>query len=137
MVKKLSELGLNPNNSIVVGSGILQALKIRESKDIDLVVSQEAYDFLINSGKFTIHKTQGDRKILKNKLFEIGIDWNVLGKIYKFEDFKNDSVVIDGVRYLGLDFLYRVKKSWLKEKIARLKDINDLKLIEEYMDEFP
>ena len=41
LAKKLRELGLNADNAIVIGSGILQALGIRKSNDIDLVVTPE------------------------------------------------------------------------------------------------
>lgn len=132
MKKKIYALDLNQNNSVVIGSGILQALGIRESKDIDMVVTQKMYDSLKKSGKFEEYKTQYKREVLKNGLFEIGTDWNVLGKSYKFEDFENDSEIIDGVRYITLNFLYRAKDSWLKDGTARPKDIHDLKLIDKY-----
>ena len=38
---KLIELGLNSENAVVIGSGILNALNLRESKDIDVVVTEE------------------------------------------------------------------------------------------------
>ena len=85
MEKNLEEFYLNSENSIVVGSGILQVLDIRKSNDIDLVVTPKIYDSLINSGKFTVLKYYS-REILKNNIFEIGTDWVVLGKSYKFED---------------------------------------------------
>lgn len=132
MKGKLLSLGLNSDNSVVIGSGILQALGIRDSKDIDLVVTQDEYDRLKKSGRFEAHETQYKREVLKDQLFEIGTSWDVLDKKYRFNDFGKDSVVIDGVRYVTLDFLYRTKESWLKAGTARPKDINDLELIEEY-----
>lgn len=132
MNKNLKELGLNSENAIVVDSGILQALAIRKSKDIDLVVTQKIYDSLKNSGKFTVSKNHG-REILKANIFKIGTDWVVLGKSYKFEDFKDDSLVIDEVRYITLDLLYKAKKSWVDERSARPKDIEDIQLMEEYL----
>ncbi len=134
MGKTLERLGLNPDNSIVIGSGILQALGIRKSRDIDLVVTQEIYTSLKKSGNFKIVESHS-REILKDDLFEIGTDWNVLGKSYSFEDFDNNSIIIDGVRYITLDFLYRAKKSWLHQKNVRQKDIEDVRLIELYTTE--
>ncbi len=132
MKKILQKLGLNPNNSIIIGSGILQALGIRKSKDIDIVVNQEIYDSLKKSGKFTTSKNHG-RETLTDDLFEIGTSWNVLGKSHNFKDFDNDSIVIDGVRYITLDFLYKAKRSWVQGGYARQKDIEDIKLIEKYI----
>jgi hypothetical protein len=113
MKKVLQKLGLNPNNSIVIGSGILQALGIRKSKDMDIVATQEIYNSLKKSGKFTISENHG-RETLADNLFEIGTSWNVLGKSYSFKDFDNDSIVIDGVRFITLDFLYKAKRSWVE-----------------------
>lgn len=60
MKKTLQKLSLNPDNSIVIGSGILQALGIRKSKDIDIVATQEIYDSLKKTGEFTISKNHGN-----------------------------------------------------------------------------
>lgn len=132
MKKTVGKLGLLSSNSIVIGSGILQALGIRESNDIDLVVTEEVYFSLKKTGRLKVTLNHG-KKILSDDTFEIGMSWFVFGKTYKFEDFKDESVVIDGVRYIKLDFLYRVKKSWLKDKVVRPKDIRDVELIEEYL----
>ncbi len=132
MNKILQKLGLNPNNTIVIGSGILQALKIRKSKDIDLVVTREIYNSLKKSGEFTVSRNHG-REVLNNDIFEIGTSWRVLDKNYSFEDFVNDSIIIGGTKYITLDFLYKAKKSWVDGGYARPKDIEDIKLIEEYM----
>jgi len=40
---KLTELGLNPDNAIVIDSGILNTLNLRESKDINDVKLIERY----------------------------------------------------------------------------------------------
>jgi|SRR3989338_751658 len=132
MNNKLNELGLDASNSIVIGSGILQALGIRISKDIDLVVSQDAYVRLKESGKFSPYVNQYKKEVLIDDLFEIGTSWDVLNKKYQFDDFKDDSIVIDEVRYVTLDFLYKVKDSWFKAGTARPKDLDDLNLIEEF-----
>ena len=73
MKKVLQKLGLKPNNSIVIGSGILQALGIRKSKDIDIIVTQEIYDSLKKTGKFDVLQNH-DRESLKGGFFEIGTD---------------------------------------------------------------
>ncbi len=132
MKRILHKLGLSPDNSIVIGSGILEALGIRKSKDIDIVVNQEAYDSLRKSGQFNVTENHG-REILHDDKFEIGTSWTVLGKTYRFKDFIDESIIVDGVRYITINFLYRAKKSWIRRKNARQKDIEDVKLIEAYL----
>jgi hypothetical protein len=132
MKKRLLQLKLNESNCIVIGSGILQALKIRNSKDIDIITSENDYKRLKESKKFSVQINQYNKEILTDDHFEIGTNWEVLNKRYTFDDFKNDSIVIDEVRYLSLDFLYRIKANWIKEGKARPKDIIDIELIENY-----
>ncbi|HEX8762143.1 MAG TPA: hypothetical protein VF733_00095 [Candidatus Saccharimonadales bacterium] len=129
---ELAILGLSAENSVIIGSGILNALSIRESGDVDVVVGQADYERLSKDSRFTPGQNHG-RPVLLDDTFEICTSWNVLGKEYSLQDFLPETVVIDGVRYIKVDFLYRVKKSWLQDDDVRQKDIDDVKLIEEYL----
>jgi hypothetical protein len=136
MKKVLQELGLNPDNSIVIGSGILQALGIRKSNDVDLVVGRGTYELLKKTGKFSAQYSvlhNFGPRTLKRASVEIGTTWTVLGRARDIKDLKKYSVVINGIRYITIDFLYKAKKSWLKQKDVRQKDIEDVKLIEGYL----
>ncbi|HNP89232.1 MAG: hypothetical protein BWY24_00767 [Microgenomates group bacterium ADurb.Bin219] len=130
-MKELLIFDLNPENCVIIGSGILQALKIRKSNDIDLVVTGEKYQELQKTGQFEV-KINRNNEILDNGLLEIGTDWFVLGESYDFDKLKKNLVIVSGQRYITLDFLYRVKESWRKDGEARPKDLDDLNLIDEY-----
>ena len=128
----MQKIGLSSDNCIVIGSGILQVLGIRQSKDIDVVVTKDVYDQLKNSGKFKSAKNE-EREVLVNGICEIGSYWEVLGKSYKFENLCPESTTINGVRYITLEFLYKVKQSWVKnDSEVRQKDVDDIKLIKDY-----
>lgn len=129
---KLNELGLNSENAVVIGSGILNALNLRESKDIDVVVTEEKYKEFSDSSRFKKEQNHG-REILNDDLFEIGTSWTVVGKSWKFEDLLNHSTTIDGVRYNTVEFLLDAKRRWLADGDVRQKDIDDVKLMEEYL----
>lgn len=76
-----------------------------------------------------------DRELLVNDLFDISTDWFVLGKSWNFEDFREYSIIINGVRYITIEFLLNVKKSWIAgDEVVRQKDIDDVKLIEDYLE---
>lgn len=130
---KLNEAGLSPDNAIIIGSGILNALKIRESHDIDVVVSLEKYQELALDGRFKKEMKRG-REILANDLLEIMTSWTVLGKTWTFDDLQEHSVVIDNVRYNSVQFLLDAKKSWIKDDDGvREKDLKDVELMEAYL----
>ncbi len=116
---------------IIIGSGILEAMGIRKSHDIDLVVLLKVFNFLKGSEKFTLSYTHG-WEILSKASLEISASWYVLGKKYYFKNLISEPIAIDGVRYITVDFLYKVKKSWLEEGSGRPKDIKGVKLIEKY-----
>jgi len=129
---KLATLGLNARNSVVIGSGILDALGMRKSGDIDVVVDEATYARLRDGGHFQEEQRYG-RSVLVDDTFEINTHWGVLGKDQTLSDLARQSVTIDDVRYITLDFLLAVKKSWLLDDDVRQKDIDDVRLIEEYL----
>ncbi len=130
---KLAPLGLFPSNCIVIGSGILDILGLRKSHDIDLVITRDKYQALSKSKQFR-KKRVFDCNILTNNIFEIGTAWNILGKKQRLEDLLPYSVVIKNARFIALEFLLKVKESWLQEKKPpREKDIIDVRLISEYL----
>ena len=132
--EKLSELSLNTQNSIVIGSGILNALKIRESSDIDLVVDKTTYQKLKRNPLFKITKPF-NRQNLEYDTFDIGLSWNIPSAHihYSFEEIFKNSQVIDDVRYISLEFLLKIKKMFLNSPIKREKDVKDIELIEKYL----
>jgi len=129
---KLNELGLNPDNAIIIGSGILNALKVRESNDIDVVTTLEKYQSLALDSRFKKEIKRG-REILVSDLLEIMTSWTVAGIIWTFDNLLEHSAVIDGVRYNTIQFLLNAKRSWLTNKDVRQKDIDDVKLMENYL----
>lgn len=123
---------MNPDNAVVIGSGILNALNLRESKDIDVVVTADKYESLSKDSRFKKKESHG-REVLTDDLFEIGTSWIVVGKIWKFDDLLNHSTVIDGVRYNAVEFLLDAKRRWISDREGRQKDTDDVKLMEDYL----
>lgn len=132
--EKLSALSLTPENSVVIGSGILNTLNIRESHDIDVIVDTETYNRLKQNPQFVVTK-KFDLDVLQYDIYEIGTGWNItdINKVYSFDELFENSVVIDGVRYNSLVFLLKVKKIWVSGKNPRDKDKKDIEIIENYL----
>jgi hypothetical protein len=128
----LSQLKLTSANAIVIGSGILQTLGIRVSNDIDVVVNDDEFGRLRDTGDFEESTSYG-LPVLTKETFEIRQSWGVLGRDQDFADLCSNSVIVDGVRYISLGFLLAVKKSWLEGDEVRDKDVEDVRLIETYI----
>src|SRR5215469_2031853 len=130
--ERLGQLGLSVDNSVVIGSGILSALGIRDSRDVDVVVDQGTYDRLSNDDRFREEQHHGHPVLLGDD-FEIMASWGVLGEDHTLADLAGQSIAVDAVRYITLGFLLEAKRSWLRDGSARQKDIEDVKLIEAYL----
>ena len=128
----LNSIGLDANNSIVVASGILNALGIRRSNDIDVVVSQKTYQQLASSSRFSKKQACG-QSILADDIFEILSSYNVAGKVHSYRDLLPETTVIDNLRYISLEFLLSVKQGLSRVDNVRQKDVDDVKLIESYL----
>ncbi|MFA6097870.1 MAG: hypothetical protein WC788_09700 [Candidatus Paceibacterota bacterium] len=129
---KLDELGLNQENAVVIGSGILNALNLREGKDIDLVIAEAEYREFSGNNRFKKEQNHGC-EVLTDNIFEIRTSWDVLGKTWRFNDLLRHSTIIGDVRYITVGFLLDIKRGWIKDGDVRQKDVNDVKLMELYL----
>jgi len=128
----LKSLYLGVDDHVLIGSGILGALGIRPIGDLDVTVSPETYARLSQDPRFTKTEAYG-REVLVDDPLEIGTSWGVLGG-QSFEDLKEKSVVVNKVRYITLEFLLAVKRSWVAQGgVIRQKDADDIALIEAYL----
>ena len=110
----------------------MEALGIRKSNDIDLVVADKMYGRLKEEGAFE-EKTAYGQHILADTRYEIGTSWQVSGKDRDLSELGKNSVVVESVRYISLELLLDVKKSRLLGDDVRQKDRDDVRLIERYL----
>lgn len=130
-IEKSKELLLSPEEYVLVGGSILDIHGIRESNDIDVVVSQEAFQKLKERGwpLDEVFKEKWGRARLKHDVFEVLEDlyFEKIDYHLSFEMLREFSVKIDGVHTQPLSILLLAKLN-----CGRMKDLNDVKLIEQY-----
>ena len=118
----LAESHLNSDNTIVVGSGVLQALDLRKSNKVEVVVSDQIY-----------------KKCIDNNSLESGLVvstvWNVADNQWAFDELLDDSMVIDGIRYVTVEFLCNVITNRLLSGEFHQKDKDDIVLMNNYLDQ--
>src|SRR3972149_5367312 len=114
IINKVKILDLPKGSYIVFGSCPLAVLGIREANDIDLLVSQEIYEKLKKDGWEEIDKGPNDKPLVQD-VFEAHNNWN-------FSSYKPTLK----------DLLENVRK-W-KVASGRPKDVNDIKMIDNYFD---
>ena len=127
--KRVKELGLPLDQIIIIGSGILDQLGIRQSADIDVATGREALEEIARSDGWVekLDKNQRQYLVKHDGSVEIWDDWEIDGRIVEYDELLGYAVEYDGVKFINLDFLRRWKK-WR----GREKDIQDVRLIDEW-----
>jgi hypothetical protein len=126
ITKRFFELNLPPEHCVVIGSGLLDALNLRESSDIDLVVSEELFERLRQADGWQAEVKYGETVLTKGDA-EVWLSWGSRGTP-NFKQLYEQGVSIDGVRFVDPVFLL----NWKKDR-ASDKDLRDVKLLEEYL----
>ena len=121
-------LGLDADSYIVVGSGVLAMLELREAGDLDLIVSPEGFQRFdedpawkrktFSDGNYSL--VQGDCEIM--------LDWDSPDRSPNLEMLKADEVVIKGISFVTPTRLL----AW-KERHRRPKDLGDIELLMNYL----
>lgn len=126
ILERIRALALPADQFIVAGSGVMDVLGLRESRDIDLIVGSDLFTELRDRGwkRFTEH----DEQVLKYGDAEAWLSLPVHGKHKTYQELLVDSVQIEEVTFVSPQFLL----DW-KRFENRPKDRKDIALLEEYI----
>ena len=128
--EQLKALELPVGESMVMGSGVLGALGIREARDADIVVSTRVYAQLREAGwRERVFRSGSIEQFgLEHGCFQVFSDWTDSDGVRKVvEELLSDADIIDGIAYNSLDKLYAYK---LRRGLD--KDLKDLELIKKF-----
>jgi hypothetical protein len=126
IIERVQKLNLPLNQTVVIGSGVLDALGLRKAGDIDLVLSRELFDVLSQDPGW--HKaTKRDEPILTHDDTEAFLSWGS-NAVPNFEALYSDGITIGGVRFANPRFVIAWKQSRLNDK-----DKTDIALLESYL----
>lgn len=130
IIKKVKELNFPFGEYVIVGGGILEALGLRNTNDIDVAVMPNLLKKLRESGKYK-------EEIKWGKLFLIGDDIDIIAQLNwedystKTEDAIKTATIIEGVPFLNLQETIKYKKA-----LGREKDLKDIELIKNHLKEY-
>ena len=127
--KRVKELGLPLDQIIIIGSGILDQLGIRQSIDIDVAARSEVLEKLAHDDGWIekVDKHQRQYLVKCDGSVEVWDGWEIDGRVVEYDELLDYAVEYDGVKFVNLDFLRRWK-NWR----GREKDIQDVRLIDEW-----
>lgn len=127
--ERVKELGLPLDQIIIIGSGILDQLGIRQSTDIDVATGRAVLEEIARSNGWAKKLDKNQRRYLVkcDGSVEVWDGWEIDGRVVEYDKLLDYAVEYDGVKFVSLDFLRRWK-NWR----GREKDIQDVKLIDEW-----
>ncbi|HMS50164.1 MAG TPA: hypothetical protein PKA02_01840 [Candidatus Saccharibacteria bacterium] len=128
ILRRVKELDLPKGEYIVFGSCPMALAEIRESSDVDLLVSKELFSTLEKSGWKILNKGPGD-KPLTSDIFEAHYAWNFSSYTPTLEGLLSTATIVEGIPFASLE---EVRK-W-KQSSGRPKDLVDIKLIDNYLE---
>lgn len=127
IIKKVKSLNLPKDSYVVFGSGPLAAAGIRETNDIDMLVSPEVFKKLKNDRWKELVKGANDKPLVHED-FEVHSHWNFSPYAPTFKHLLKTATESEGVVFASLD---EVRK-W-KEASGGEKHLADVILIDKFL----
>ena len=127
-LKNLKELDLPASDFVVISSGALAVRGIREAKDLDVIVKGPLWNEL--KKKYNVVKENGvDRINCGNNIEILGANSVFTDStVVPINEIFEKADVFDDTNYISLEHLKKIKL-----KLGREKDLQDIKLIDEYI----
>lgn len=128
IINRIKALNLPPEQYVVIGSGILDALNLRKAKDIDISATENLYKKLRQSGEWK-EKTKYNKVFLVADGIEINpqLNWDKYPTTTK--EAIETATIIDGIPFLNIKETILFKKA-----LGRKKDLEDIKTIKQYLE---
>jgi hypothetical protein len=128
LIKRLQELELPKGKYVIFGSGPLAIRKIRDTHDLDVIVTKDVFEDFKNKGWKL--RDVGYSRFLEKDGIELWYEWGP-GE-WNVEELIRDADIIDGMSFVRLESVLEWKKRNWRDK-RREKDLKDVKTIEAYM----
>jgi len=127
IITEVKKLDLPLGQYVVIGSGIMAQLGLREANDVDIAVTPDLYATLRASGEWDEEERYG-KIFLKKDAVEINprLDWERYATTT--EEAIASATIIDGVPFINLNELVMFKRA-----LGRAKDLADIVIIEEHL----
>ncbi len=127
IIKKVKELDLPKGSYVVFGSCPMALAGIRESNDIDLLVTKELFDTFAKQGWTLTDKGADDKPLAKDN-FEAHYKWDFSSYKPTLEQLLINATVVGGTPFAALEEV----RAW-KTSSGRPKDLKDIELIDNYL----
>ena len=126
IIEKAKSLNLPFGQYIIIGAGILQALGLRDTNDIDVVVTESLFEKLKASGKYK-EDVKYNKKFLVADDVEITMPLSWADYSTTTEEAIKTALVIEGIPFLNIQETIKFKTA-----LGREQDFKDIELLKNY-----
>jgi len=134
LIKEIKKLGFPPDSYIIVGSGHLSAIGLKEPHDIDIVVTKDLFAKCKKEGWEQMPFTYPDKLghiFLRKGFTELYLDVNKGNFNPTIEELIQRAVIIDGVPFASFEDILNFKREYGK---VNSKHLLDIELIEKHLE---
>ena len=120
----VQRLKLKDDEYVVIGGAVMEALKLRKTKDVDIVVADAVYKDFRDNKKWQEYRQDNGKNILSHNGYNVMHAW--MG--YDLDKLRRTSFKKGKIQLMGITELIDAKK-----QLARDKDIKDVDLLVAYL----
>lgn len=124
-IEMIHRLALKRGSYVVIGGAVLEVLNLRETNDVDIVVSDEVYAHYRDVKKWAEYVQDNGKKVLSHDGYNIMHTW--MGNTVKH--LLHQSFEVKDVAFMSLEELIEAKRH-----LGRKKDLDDILLLENYLE---
>jgi hypothetical protein len=125
--EKVKSLNLPPEQYVIIGSGIMDALGIRQAHDVDLAVLPELHQKMREGGEWVEEERFGRIFLTKDSIeSNPELSWDQYPTTT--EQAIATATIIEGIPFMNLQELIKFKLA-----LGREKDFKDIELIKNYL----
>lgn len=128
--ENLKKLNLPTDQFVVVSSGALSVRGIRDSNDLDVIVTESLWNEMAKEYPIIVNNFGVQTLELNSEIEILNPVQSMFGNstIVSIEEIFKKADEFDGIKFINLDHLKRIKI-----KFGREKDLRDITLIDEYL----
>lgn len=127
-IEMVRRLALKRGTYVVIGGAVMEVLNLRETNDVDIVVSDEVYTHYRDVKKWAEYVQDNGKKVLSHDGYNLMHTW--MGNNVKH--LLHHAFEIDKVAFMSVDELIEAKRH-----LGRKKDLEDIMLLEHYREAHP
>lgn len=126
LFKKVKDLNLPRGKYALFGSAPLGIRKLRECRDIDIIVTENLWNKYNGKSGWKLKKTIQGSECLENDGVELWKDWKP--EIWDIEQLIREAEIIEGLPFVRIKYVIEWKKL-----SARKKDLKDVEIIKNFL----